>query len=531
VTASIADAYRSGAARGFFGAHFADRAARIAAVRRAARRLAPGVATALEAQNARLALSPAREAHLAALRHGAAAVVTGQQVGLFLGPLYTIYKAAAAIRVARALAEESGQPVAPVFWLQTEDHDLPEINVCHVPAPGAAPLTFNLPVTSDAERVSIAHRRLPAEVSDCQDRLRAALGDRPHAAEHLARLARHYRPHATWGAAFAGVLAELFAPEGLVLIDPRDAALAQEAVPVHTRALDAAAPIAAALLQRIDDLAAAGFSAPVHVRAGAPLSFYHPDGATGPRHRLAPAADGFAEVGGDRVHSLAALREALFAAPLRFSASALLRPILQDSLLPTAAYVGGPGEVAYCAQLAPLYEEYGLPMPLIVPRASFRLLDHGAHRALTRLRLNAADLSQPEDELLSRVRGTPPLGDAATVARTLLAAFERTLDHMTAALADAGPGMDSAADKTRTTVATAVARLAAKYERAWWHRDGEAIGQIRRLKHLLQPQGEPQERHYGLAYFAACCGDRAVVERIVAAVAPFDATMQDLVLP
>src|SRR6185369_3868036 len=123
---------------------------------------------------------------------------------------------------------------------------------------------------------------------------------------HLALLARHYRPEATWGAAFAGVLAELFAPEGLVLIDPRDAALAQEAVPVHARALDAAAPIAAALLRRIEALAAAGFSAPVHVRPGAPLSFYHPEGATGPRHRLAPAADGFVEVGGDRVHTLAA---------------------------------------------------------------------------------------------------------------------------------------------------------------------------------------------------------------------------------
>jgi hypothetical protein len=194
---------------------------------------------------------------------------------------------------------------------------------------------------------------------------------------------------------------------------------------------------------------------------------------------------------------LAALREALSAAPLRFSASALLRPILQDSLLPTAAYVGGPGEVAYCAQLAPLYEEYGLPMPLIVPRASFRLLDHGAHRALTRLRLNAADLSQPEDELLARVRGTPPLGDAATVARTLLASFERTLDHMSPALAETGPGVAGAADKTRATVSTAVARLAAKYERAWWHRDEEVIAQIRRLKHLLQPHGEPQERCYG----------------------------------
>ena len=97
------------------------------AVARARRPIAPEVHAVLAAQNARLAPSPARDAHLEALRRGAAAVVTGQQVGLFLGPLYTLYKAASAVVLARALAERMQTPVVPVFWLQTEDHDLPEI--------------------------------------------------------------------------------------------------------------------------------------------------------------------------------------------------------------------------------------------------------------------------------------------------------------------------------------------------------------------------------------------------------------------
>src|SRR5262249_2285223 len=128
---SLFDAYVSGEAEALYGSHFArpddwDRASGVG------RPLGPGLATALEAQNAVYEKSPARDAHLRAVRSGACAVVTGQQTGLFLGPLYTLYKAASAIRLARWLGERWNAPVVPVFWLQTEDHDAAEIAVCHI---------------------------------------------------------------------------------------------------------------------------------------------------------------------------------------------------------------------------------------------------------------------------------------------------------------------------------------------------------------------------------------------------------------
>ncbi|HET9624049.1 MAG TPA: bacillithiol biosynthesis BshC, partial [Kofleriaceae bacterium] len=212
-----------------------DRAALAAAVARVSRPLTPAVHRALVAQNASLPASPARDAHLAALGRGAAVVVTGQQVGLFLGPLYTIYKAASAIVIARALTAELGAPVVPVFWLQTEDHDLPEIASLGVPGLAACE-TIAAPVDAD-NRISIAHRTLPAEIAGCLDRLDEVLGEGIFAREHVERLRRHYRPGAPWAAAFAGVLGELFAPEGLVMIDPRDPVLAAEVAPVHARAL------------------------------------------------------------------------------------------------------------------------------------------------------------------------------------------------------------------------------------------------------------------------------------------------------
>jgi bacillithiol biosynthesis cysteine-adding enzyme BshC len=528
VATGIFDAFLRGEAGELFGAHPTHPLDRRAAVERAARPLAPTVADALAAQNAGLAPSPARDAHLQDLRRGAAAVVTGQQVGLFLGPLYTLYKAATAIAVARALAAETGRPVVPVFWLQTEDHDLPEIAACHVSCAGGESLDLALPAPP-GDRISIAHRTLPPDVEGCLEALRAALAHLPHGEAHVARLARHYRPGAGWARAFAGVLAELFAAEGLVLIDPRDPALGSDAEPVHRQAILRAAPIAEALASRVAAIEAAGFEAPVHVRRGAPLSFFHPRGASGPRYRLEPADGGFAEVGGSGTHSPSALLAALAADPLAFSTSALLRPILQDTLLPTAAYVGGPGEVAYFAQLGPLYAEYGLPMPVVVPRARFRVVDEGTRRLLDRLRLDPDDTLAPEDALLARCQAPErDLPRPAQLAQALVEPFDQALAHLAPRLAAVGQGLDAAMERTRGAVQTAVSKLAAKYEKASLHRDQKLVDDVRRLKRLLYPGDAPQERFYGLPSFAARFGEREFVHAVLAAVRPFEFAPRDL---
>jgi bacillithiol biosynthesis cysteine-adding enzyme BshC len=528
VAGSIFDAYVSGAAGAFYPAHFSTPSDRRRAVRRAAARpLTSAVAAALEAQNAGALACPARRAHLTALRDGAAAVVTGQQLGLFLGPLFTVYKAASAIRVARALSAETGEPVVPVFWLQSEDHDVPEIAVGHVPcATGGLRALAVEPAAG--ERISVAHRGLPNDVTACLAALGVELAHLPHAAPHLERLARHYRPGGAWSAAFAGVLGELFADEGLLLIDPRDPALARAAAPVHRRALAEAESIAAALVDRSRALAAAGFTPPVHVRPGAPLSFFHPDGPHGPRYRLTPADADFALIGRDGRCARAALLAALEAEPLRFSTSALLRPILQDSLLPTAAYVGGPAEVAYLAQLPPLYAAYELDMPLVVPRARLRVIEEHTARLLARLGLTADDARRPAAELLAAadVRGAR---DAAALADRVLAGFSDSLAAMRAAVEPLGPGVSTAFEKTRATVAAAVRKLVGKVEHARLNAERDTVAAVHRLKQSLWPHDAPQERVYLLAYFAARFGERAFLERVLDAVEPFDARPRDLI--
>lgn len=513
---------------------------RAAAVARALRPLAPDVLRAIAAQNAALPASAARDAQIDALRRGAAAVVTGQQVGLFLGPLYTIYKAATAVVVARVLAAETGAPVVPVFWLQTEDHDLVEIASCSVPGAGACE-TITAPIDSE-NRVSIAHHTLPAEVGACIERLEAALGEGSLARIHLERLRRHYRPGAAWSAAFAGVLAELFAPEGLVMIDPRDPVLAAASAPVHARALVEAERIAAAMTERCGELERAGAAVPVHVRPGAPLSFFHPDGPLGPRVRLEPAdpaADtgrsdpgragsdaAFAEVGSGCVHEQAALLAALRDEPRRFSTSALLRPIVQDTLLPTVAYVGGPAEVAYFAQLVPLYRAFDRRPPLVVPRAKFRVTDHRTRKLLDRLGLAPRDAELSEEALLARLR--PPGVDAAEITRRLLDPFVEAHGELAARLADAGPAIARALARTRGSVERSVGKLAGKVERARLYADAERVDAVRKLRAMLAPGGAPQERTLCLAALAARVGDREVVERVLAAIDPFDGSLKEL---
>ncbi|HEX6853589.1 MAG TPA: bacillithiol biosynthesis cysteine-adding enzyme BshC [Candidatus Polarisedimenticolaceae bacterium] len=452
------------------------------------------VLACLERQNARFAPSPARDAHLRALRAGAPAVVTGQQVGLFLGPLFTLHKAATAIRLAR----ETG--AVPVFWLQTEDHDLAEIAEVGLARPRSGP--WRIALSAAGEAVSIAHRTLPASVREALAAVEAALG--PSA--HLDRLARHYRPGVSWGDAFAGVVSELFAEEGLVLLDPRDPALAAAAGPVHRRAIAEWREIA-------EDLRGSGAAETVHVRDDAPLSFFHPAGPEGRRCRLRWNGSAFAEVGSGRVHA----REAVLAAdPACFSTSALLRPILQDTWLRTAAYVAGPSEAAYFEQLGPLYDRFGLPRPKVVRRASLRLLEEDDRRRLERSGLSADALARPFDEVLAGVRGRFP-SDAP---RHVRAALDAALDVVAPDLREAGDRAARALERTRGAVARAAARFERNVDRAWRERDEVLVADVKRLQERLYPGGVPQERAVGMTYFAARHGERALVERVLAAATP-----------
>lgn len=489
-----------------------------AAARAGRRRTMQGVVGELQRQAASLPASRTRDEAIATLdRPGTTCVVTGQQVGVFLGPLYTLHKAASAVARARWLAERTGRPCIPIFWLQTEDHDWPEVARFDGAIRGRW-IRGRLAGESSAEaRVSLAHRRLPPEIEVHLATVCRALAPLPQGAEVGALLARHYVAGRSPGAAFAGVLAELFASEALVLFDPRTPAMAALAAPVLRFALEEEDAIGNLLVDRGTALARCGFSEQVHTRADASLAFFHPAGPEGPRFRPDRDGEGFCTPLGRL--SRAELLARLDADPLSFSTSALLRPLVQDTLLPTAAYLGGPAECTYFAQLPPVYARAGLELPMIAPRARFRVVDPWTAALLDRLGLRPEDTDQPVHVLAAHLHAWPAWMDGALRDR-LLGPVGRQLDQVEPEAVALDPALARALEKTRAHVARGVDRLMARLQRAALVGSGvgtyplDALGQVATA---LRPAGLPQERVHGFWGVAAEVGPRALVSGLVSA--------------
>ncbi|MCB9536569.1 MAG: bacillithiol biosynthesis cysteine-adding enzyme BshC [Myxococcales bacterium] len=508
---------------------FDDPAARRDAARAAAvRRVHPGALEALRRAAARRPTS-ARDAHLEALAAGGAAVVaTGQQPGLFGGPMYSIYKAAAAIVDARALQAEAGVPCVPIFWLQNEDHAWHMIDRCVVLDRAGGLAAMQVPGRPEDEGLPFAARRLGPEVTPALDALGEALEGLSEADAVMALLRDLYRPEAAPDVAFAGLIDALFARHGLLVLDPRDAGVVEAAAPLHARALAEAGPIDAALQARAEALQAAGYAVQVHLRAGAPLSMFHPDGPEGRRYRLEPAGEtAWRLCGTDRVVERAAVADA---PPDHLGTTALLRPLLQDTLLPTAAYLGGPGEIAYFAQLPPVYAALDVPMPLIVPRARLRVVDETAERLLSQLGLAIDEADAPRDALLRRLATDPGEGrpDADALERSLLTPIEATLTAFREVAGDVDRGLEKAVDKTRETLVEVSRRLVERYRRTLARQDEVTVARLDRLQARLCPEGAPQERVLCWPWFGARYGVEGFVDAVLGAVQPFDGALRTL---
>ncbi len=507
----------------------ADPERRQAVTRKAAqRRIEPAVLAALQARYA----DSAAPGHAARARHldrlaagGAACVVTGQQAGLFGGPLYSVHKAASAIRLAERLEAESGVPCVPIFWLQSEDHDFEEIaTTWTLKGDGLAALSVDADPADDGR--AVADVRLGPSIEPALDALADALEGLSSAESVMAQWRACYRPDASPTAAFRRLMEALFAEWGLLVLDPRDPqapALAAAAAPVHRRALNDAAALSTVLEERAAALDAAGFNVQVHVRPGAPLSFWHA-ADDGPRVRIEPA-DGEWVTCAPTPQPLrrADVLETLARSPRRFSTSALLRPILQDTWLPTAAYVGGPGEIAYFAQLPPLYRAFDLPLPLVVHRCRFRIVDSTADRLLDQLGLDGHGLDAPRHALLAAVAGDGGAHpDPDALEARLVEPITAALNHFEPHAEAIDKGLGKMVDKTRETLTDVARRLVERYRRTLARNDAVTVQRLDRLLARLQPNGGPQERTLGLPWFAARYGMAPLLGAVVAAADPCD---------
>ena len=464
------------------------------------------LAAVLRQQATAFAASPATQANIDRLASGARAVVTGQQVGLLGGPLLTLLKAASAIASAARAEAASGIAHVPVFWLATEDHDLAEVDQVSFPN-GKAVETLSLSLPSDGREVG--GLLLGDGIEVVLDRVRELTGY----ASICDTLGACYRPGRTLGEAFACWMTALFAEHGLIVMDAAGREFHSIGSHVLRAAIERADELEAALLARTAELEQAGYHVQVLVKPNASNLFLI-DEQTGERQPLRGSADGWRA--GSRTHSTSELLDILAVSPERISPNALLRPVFQDAILPTAAYIGGPAEIAYFAQSAVLYERILHRITPILPRFSATLVEPKIAAIAAHHEVQLPDLfaARDSDGLTQRLgaRAMPIEGKRrlAAVGNALDEELTALTGYMTSMDASLGRSADVAARKMRYQM-NRLRLMSAAFE---VQKEKSLRKHAEALCVHLYPNGHLQERVLAGVWFLAGSGEN-LIQRLV----------------
>jgi bacillithiol biosynthesis cysteine-adding enzyme BshC len=460
------------------------------------------VAAILRRQNEAFGAGTAARSNLEKLERGAVAVVSGQQVGLFSGPAYAVYKALTAIQIAQELSD-AGVEAVPIFWMATEDHDLDEVR--HTTwFDGGKLVRFELPGAAEARPVG--NVRLGPAVEESAKKA-AGLLSGPASDLVSEVLRQNYRADETYGSAFGKLFARLFAEQGLILLDPLDAGLHRMAAPLYKKAIEGRDELNEKLLRRGKELERAGYEVQVKVTARSTLLFSIRDGV---RQAIA-TSNGDLRSGESSWSREEALR-LVDTAPETFSANALFRPVVQDFLLPTVAYLGGPAEIAYFAQSSVIYEHLLGRMPVILPRAGFTIIDAKAEKILQKYGLCIENLWAGPQELRRKM-------ESVSVPPELSQNFDRDKTQMESTLAELGtqiekldPSLAGAVSTARNKITFQLEKLRRKTGRALDQKNGLLAEHERFLENLLYPDKELQSRELCFLPFLARWGMEGLSE-------------------
>ncbi|MPZ20847.1 MAG: bacillithiol biosynthesis cysteine-adding enzyme BshC [Luteitalea sp.] len=450
-------------------------------------------------QNRQCGAGEAVTRHLALLScRDTVAIVTGQQPGLFTGPLYTVYKALTAVKIAAALRAR-GRPAVSVFWIAADDHDLAEVDHCSVVSPQGKLVTVRHLAPGDEGR-PVGNVPLTAAIDEARARLLAALPASALGSCLDEQLQDAYTPGTTLGAAFGRLLAALLAPYGVILLDPTDPRVKSLAAGLFDEVIVRTPEIAQRLVERSSTLVAAGYHAQLHVEPESAPFFLIQNGT---RVALRQAGGAFRARHGDRRWPVEGMRAMIRDCPALFSPNASLRPLVQDTLLPTAAYIGGPAEVAYFAQLEPLYRLFGRSPTPIVPRASFTVLEHSDEKTLRTFQLEFADIVRGFETLWPEVVARQFAGETWRMLDGAERDLEEQWQTIDAQVEMEEPSLKASVSRCRNAMRRELAKLRSAYVSAQRARQAAAAERLQRTEMRLRPGGDLQERRLTIAHFLA----------------------------
>ncbi len=465
------------------------------------------VCEVLARQNRAFNAGPETFANIDRLANGACAVVTGQQVGLFLGPAYTLFKAITAIRIARELTER-GTETVPVFWLGSEDHDLAEVN--HVLIPDGHGELRRLRTASRGADNEPVGRVVLQDVDRCVDEFISVLGD----SQFIDDLRATYEPGKIFAQAFASLVSRLFSRFGLIVIEPSDAEFHDVTRPIFAEAAQKSAILTTHLLERSGELEADGYHAQVKVTTSSTLLFYLNGKSRLPIHRK----NGNFTVGAEQWSSQE-LQKHIAQHPERFSANVLLRPIIQDFLLPTAAYIPGPAEIAYFAQAQVVYDELLGRITPLWPRISMTLIEPRLAEWMRKYGLNLRDLLRPKEEFVADLARRTIPSDLKDDFDRSQEQLERLISPLLHGLKKLDPTISAAGETAARKMRYQLERLELRAARANLRREETLARQSAVLSSTLFPERELQERQIAGIYFIAKYGTE-LLDRLLDAAQP-----------
>lgn len=434
------------------------------------------------------------------------AVVTGQQAVLFGGPLYVLYKALAAQKAAALLEEHRGRPAVPVFWVASDDHDFAEVRSVPVLDESGQIHTLRYEPRREPAGRPASRILLDDTIGALVDELARTLPSSPHRDDVVGLVRECYRPGVSLSEAFGRLLGRVI--PGLVILDPASVALKRLMLPVMLKEILEASPSSRLAAETGQRLLAAGYHQQVPVREGFLNLFVVAES----ERRSLGVRDGLVEIRGPgRRLPLEEAARLAQESPGEWSPGVLLRPLAQDLLLPTAAYVGGPAEVAYHAQIGASYAHFGVPRPALLPRPSLTLVEPAQVRALDAEGLTLPDLqADPEGVIARWAREAYPDVEAAFAGA--LEALAKGMDHVEASVAAVDPTLKAAAEAARGRALHQIDTLHEKAVRALKKRDQVRADRLRRTRDALMPGGSFQERGLGLVGLLARHGPALVDE-------------------
>lgn len=432
------------------------------------------------------------------LAGGGVLVSTGQQPDLFGGPLYVLYKALGACAAAAAIEAEHGIPALAMFWVASDDHDWDEVGQVSVLDGDGLRRDVRLGPPQGRAGRSVGGTGVPDAIADCVSELFQALPSSDFSASYLTLLRDAYDPSRTLGEAFTELLAGLLDDRGLVFLDSASEAVRRAAAPLYARVVGERRRVAEVLAEGEATVRSAGYEAQLHRRSGGiPLFVDTPGG----RVRLLSEDDGIRQGTEGAPRPESEVLAAIESDPDRFSPNVALRPVLESWLLPVAATILGPSELAYWAELPPLFEWADTPLPAARPRPSWNVLESKVGKVLDRLGAAPETFADGGRELEERVteEGLPaPVRAALEEARREVGAAFGTLEEAVEAEL---PGVRASVGAARHAAFSSLEELQKAVLGRVRERQSVLVEQIRKAARHLYPDGKPQERVVSPFYF------------------------------